>query len=343
MRLKNILVLFPTVLMLGGGCVTPAEDHFRQTVTSDSKPWTHESFDVEDDRFMFAIFSDLYGGERERVFGVAMAQLQLLRPELILNVGDLINGGTEDRDRLGAEWDEFDAKLDGLSAPVFYIGGNHDLTNPTMRAFWEERYGARYYHFVYKDVLFLMMDSEDFEEQRMKEVYEARALALRIDAGEEPGVYQETEYYKMTERRTGSIRGEQARYFREVIAENSDVRWTFLLTHKPVWRNADAAEFQSIEAALGDRPYTVINGHFHSYSLTERNERDYIHLGTTSGGQNANNDMAFDHVTLVTMADDRPSIVNLRLEGILDKTGHVPLDGDDLCYQASACGRPNPE
>ena len=342
-RLAKILFLIPTALMLIGGCGTPPEDPFRQAVSSDSKPWTHESFDVEDDRFMFAIFSDLYGGERERVFGVAMAQLELLRPELILNVGDLIDGGTEDRDRLAREWDEFDAKLDGLSAPVFYIGGNHDLTNPTMRAFWEERYGARYYHFIYRDVLFLMMDSEDFEDQRMQEVYEARALALRILAGDEPGIYEETDYYGMQERRTGAIRHEQAAYFREVISENPDVRWTFLLMHKPVWRNEEATEFQSIEAALGNRPYTVINGHFHSYSLTERNGRDYVHLATTSGGQNRNDDMAFDHVTLVTMTDEGPSIVNLRLGGILDKTGHVPLDGDDLCYQASACGSPNPE
>jgi hypothetical protein len=343
LRPAKILVLVSAAAMLISGCAMPPDDLFRQTVASESKPWTHESFDVEDDRFMFAIFSDLYGGERERVFGVAMAQLELLRPELILNVGDLIDGGTEDGDRLGREWDEFDAKLDGLTAPVFYIGGNHDLTNPTMRAFWEERYGARYYHFVYKNVLFLMMDSEDFEDQRMTEVYEARALALRIDAGDEPGVYRETEYYNMPERRTGAIRQEQASYFREVISANPDVRWTFVLMHKPVWRNEGATEFQSIEAALGEHPYTVINGHFHSYSLTERNGRDYIHLGTTSGGQNRNDDMAFDHVTLVTMNDEGPSIVNLRLEGILDKTGHVPLDGDDLCYQASACSGPDPE
>jgi hypothetical protein len=47
--------------------------------------------------------------------------------------------------------------------------------------------------------------------------------------------------------------------------------------------------------------------------------------------------MAFDHVTLVTVDEGEPSIVNLRMDGILDKSGHIPMDGDDLCYQASAC------
>jgi hypothetical protein len=38
-----------------------------------------------------------------------------------------------------------------------------------------------------------------------------------------------------------------------------------------------------------------------------------------------------------TVDEGEPSIVNLRMDGILDKSGHIPLDGDGLCYQASAC------
>ena len=310
---------------------------FHHDISSGVLPWTHEEFDTADDQFTFAIFSDLYGGERDRIFNIAMAQLNLLRPELILSVGDLIDGGTEDRNQLTKEWNEFDTKVSVTKAPAFYVGGNHDLTNLTMRDVWTERYAARYYHFIYKNVLFLILDSEDFEDQRMQEIFKARAIALEIQAGDEPEKWTESEYFSMPERRMGTVRAEQAAYFRNVIAANPQVRWTFLFMHKPVWRNEEATEFQSIEAALSDRPYTVINGHFHSYSLTERNGRDYIHLATTSGSQNAADDMAFDHVTLVTIAEGEPSIVNLRMDGILDKSGHIPLDGNDLCYQASAC------
>lgn len=315
----------------------PPSAEFSHTLTSEAVPWTHEDFDNSDEKFTFAVFSDLYGGERDRIFNIAMAQLNLLRPELILSVGDLIDGGTEDRERLNMEWTAFDRKVGRTLAPAFYVGGNHDLTNLTMRDVWTERYAARYYHFVYKNVLFLVLDSEDFADDRMQEIYQARAAALAIQAGPEPEKTAETEYFNMHERQTGKIREEQAAYFRKAIANNPRVRWTFLFMHKPVWRNEDATEFQSIETALADRPYTVINGHFHSYSLTERHGRDYIHLATTSGGQNPADDMAFDHVTLVTVGDGDPSIVNLRMDGILDKSGHIPLDGDDLCYQASAC------
>ena len=309
---------------------------FRHPIENVASPWTHENFDAAEDKFTFAVFSDLYGGERDRVFGIAMAQLNLLRPELVLSVGDLINGGTEDRNQLTKEWNEFDAKVSVTRAPAFYVGGNHDLTNLTMRDVWTERYAARYYHFIYKNVLFLILDSEDFEDQRMQEIYEARAIALEA-AVDAPGTWTESVYFGMPERQTGTIRAEQATYFRNIIAANPQVRWTFLFMHKPVWRNEAATEFQSIEAALSNRPYTVINGHFHSYSLTERNGRDYIHLATTSGSQNAADDMAFDHITLVTIDQGQPTIVNLRMDGILDKSGHIPRGGDDLCYQASAC------
>ena len=77
---------------------------FRHDVESAQKPWTHSDFDAAGDKFTFAVFSDLTGGERAGVFEVAVEQLRLLRPELILSVGDLIEGGTTDRAQLAREW-----------------------------------------------------------------------------------------------------------------------------------------------------------------------------------------------------------------------------------------------
>jgi hypothetical protein len=301
-----------------------------------SMPWTHDRFDNANDKFTFAIISDLYGGERPGIFEVAIDQINLLRPEFILTVGDLIDGGTEDRDQLIKEWEHFDQRASKAVAPVFHAGGNHDLTNITMREVWEERYGQRYYHFLYNEVLFLVLDSEDFSEKRIQEIYHARATALQV-LETEPEKYPESEYYSMPERRTGEIGEEQSSYFENVIQEHPDVRWTILLMHKPVWMREDNHGLQRIESVLSDRDYTVINGHFHAYSHTVKNDMDYIMLGTTGGSQNPQNESAFDHISLVTMTDEGPSIANLRLEGILDKRGLIPADGQDLCYQASRC------
>ena len=60
-------------------------------------------------------------------------------------------------------------------------------------------------------------------------------------------------------------------------------------------------------------------------------------LGTTGGRQRAKEENSFDHVTLVTVDKNGPSIVNLKLEGILDKKGEIPIQGKELCFHAYSC------
>lgn len=314
-----------------------AESGFQHDIATSATPWNHDVFDDADDRFMFAIFSDLNGDEREGVFNVAIAQLSLLHPEFIMSVGDLIDGGTEDRDKLKTEWDSFDERADKAIAPVIYVGGNHDLTNQTMRDVWTERYGARYYHFVYKNVLFLVLDTEDYTDERMREIYLARAAFIEVINGTKAGDVQDMAYTHMPERLTGEIGTQQSAYFRRVIDDHPDVRWTLVFMHKPVWRRDDEPDFAAIEAALAARPYTVFNGHFHTYSHTIKDERDYITLGTTGGLQFSDRPLSIDHVTLVTMTESGPAIVNLKTEGIFDKTGQIPLNGDDICFSPARC------
>ena len=324
-------------LLLVMGCSGTDPTVFQHNLNKRPTPWTHNRFDNAEDKFTFAIFSDLNGGEREKVFEVAVAQLSLLRPELILSVGDLIDGGTENRETLRQEWESFDVRASRAVAPVFKVGGNHDLTNLTMRDVWMERYGARYYHFIYKNVLFLALDSEDYSDDRMQEIYEARAEYIELRDSMEPEQVKEMKYMKMPERTTGEMGKEQSDYFLKVIAEHPNVDWTFLFMHKPIWLKENDPEFAAIESALSNHPYTMFNGHFHSYSHTIKNGRDYIMLGTTGGSQNADNEMSFDHVMMVTMTKDGPTIGNLKLDGILDKRGHIPANGDTLCFQASRC------
>jgi hypothetical protein len=70
-------------LVLATSCQT---EPFQSQVDSEVKPWNHSQFDNQHDKFTFAVFSDLTGGERDGIFEVAIEQLNLLRPELIVNV-----------------------------------------------------------------------------------------------------------------------------------------------------------------------------------------------------------------------------------------------------------------
>ncbi len=306
---------------------------FKHDVATEARPWTHSNFDSGGDKFTFALFSDLTGGEREGIFEVAVEQLNLLRPELILSVGDLIEGGTTDRAQLESEWNFFDQRAERARAPVFYTGGNHDLTHPDMWALWEQRYGRRYYHFVYRNTLFLVMDTEDNTADFQRELFRIRDEAIRVIDEQGWDALPSTAYGKSEERRTGRIGDEQAAFFRDVIERHPSVAHTFVIMHKPAWQRPGEEHFATVEAALSDRPYTVFYGHEHAYLHEQRFGRDYIRLGTTGGVQNPRKEMAIDHVTLVTVSPEGVDIANLRMSGIFDKKGAIPAGGDTLCFE----------
>jgi len=337
---KTRLLLLLSVLALLSACAAapPAvAPVFQHDVTGAVTPWTDEDFDNEPAAFTFAIFSDLTGGEREGIFNVAVEQLRLLRPELIVNVGDLVEGGDFPREHLVGEWDDFDTRASRARAPVFHTGGNHDLSSELQREIWRQRYGRLYYHFVYKDTLFLVLDTEDNPPKFQKYLARIRNEAEVVFQQGGWDAWRETEYGQSEERRTGRIGPQQAAYFREVIARYPNVRHTFLLMHKAAWERPGEENFTTIEAALANRPYTVFHGHVHDYRYLQRHGRDYIRLATTGGVQLEGAEKAFDHVTLVTVSDEGVDVANLRLDGILDKTGNIPAGGEALCFEAAAC------
>jgi len=313
------------------------EPIFRQNITGGVLPWSGEHFDDSGNKFTFAIHSDLTGGEREDIYEVAVAQLSLLRPEFIINVGDLIEGGTEDVANINAQWESFDERARRAKAPLFYVGGNHDRTGQVMQDVWQDRLGPGYYHFRYKDTLFLVLDTEDNTAARMKEINDMRNYALPFAEAGEWEKFRATPYATMPENRGGNITDAQSQYMIDAIDSNDDVRHTFLFMHKAPWLREDLSTFTAIEDALSDRPYTVFHGHVHAYQHQERRGRDYIRLATTGGVQLPENGRSMDHVTLVTVDDEGVDIANLLMSGILDKTGKIPLNGEELCFELETC------
>ncbi|MEO0511032.1 MAG: metallophosphoesterase [Verrucomicrobiota bacterium] len=278
---------------------TKHETHdIRIEVMDGPNPWTERPFVNNPRDFQFAVISDNTGGMRPGVIETAVEKLNLLQPEFVMSVGDLIEGYTEDIDRLVFEWDEFDAKIEPLEMRFFYIPGNHDMTNEVMAKLWEERLGRSYYHFVYNDVLFLCLNTEDTKKE--------------------------------------TISPTQIKWVTETLADHTDVRWTMVFMHKPLWQyemdyaarknSNESSGWLEVEAILKDRKHTVLCGHYHSYSHYEINDSDYIILGTTGGGSQLRGPEygEIDHISWITMTDEGPTIANIAIEGILPKDFSKP-------------------
>ena len=262
--------------------------------TNGATPWTHQAVLDPTDKFQFAIVSDRNGGMRPGVFADAVRKLNLLQPEFVMSVGDLIPGYTEDAAELKAQWDEIEGIIGRLGMRYFHLAGNHDVTNPLARQEWARRFGPTYYDFVYRNTLFLVLDSEE---------------------GGSP-----------------SISPAQAAYVKRTLAQHPDVRWTFVFMHNPLWTGPDPAAvgWDAVEQMLAGRPHTVFAGHVHRYTKYVRNGYDYIVLATTGADSNLTGarDGLFDEVVWVTMTPDGPSIANLDLSGIYDKD--VLTDAGDV-------------
>lgn len=168
-----------------------------------------------------------------------MAQFAQLRPEFLISVGDLIDGGGE-RDGLITQWESYDARVKNARFPVIYVGGNHDVSSELERVIWGERYDPTYYHFRYRDVLFLVLDSEDMTAERREELVKLRLDAIEIHKTQGAKASLATPYGQSAEKQSGAIGEEQAAYFVKVLADNADARHTFIFAHKPVWKAADS-------------------------------------------------------------------------------------------------------
>src|SRR4051794_7084998 len=140
---------------------------------------THLKLNNDSDEFQFAIVSDRTGGHRARVFSQAVAQLNLLQPEFVVSVGDLIEGYTTDADRLAQQWREFQGYISQLQMPFFYVPGNHDLSNLAEEQVWKEKFGRRYYDFVYKNVLFLCLCTEDPPEEEVGRISDEQLAFIK--------------------------------------------------------------------------------------------------------------------------------------------------------------------
>lgn len=250
-------------------------------------PWSSLKVNNDPDQFQFIVVTDRTGGHRPGVFEEAVQKINLLQPEFVMSVGDLIEGYTEDTSILNAEWKEFTGFIDQLEMPFFYVPGNHDLTNAVQGIEYEKRFGRTYYHFVYKDVLFLCLNSED----------QFRGAGR------------------------GTISEPQFKYIKETLMNNQDVRHTFVFLHQPLWIQDDPKFWPQVEDLLEGRPHTVFAGHYHHYVKRERNNGRYIMLATTGGGSRLRGkDFGeFDHVAWVTMTPAGPVVANLWLKGIWDE------------------------
>lgn len=276
-----------------------------QVTSEDKNPWTGLKPNNDPDSFQFAVVSDRTGGNRGKIFTKAVDRLNLLQPEFVLSVGDLIQGYSTKQEQLDAEWKEFNGLTAKFEMPFFYVPGNHDLANSVEQDDWRARFGRKFYHFVYKGVLFFAVNSED-------------------EDANEP---DEKKKYKAS-----YVSQKQTEYFKKVLEETKGIRWVMVFLHKPLWTDKDLDKngWAAFEKTLEGRQYSVFCGHVHRFQKFTRNGMNYYQLATTGGGSKLRGVEygEFDHITWITVKKGGPVISHVMLDGILPEDT-IQKDNDE--------------
>ena len=325
---KEAILLAGIVLLVGCRSQKPEGTsvfHFDESAVSEATPWTSVDFNDSSENFRFAVIGDRTGGADHRgIFDRAMDQLNLLQPDFVINVGDLVEGYSQDPTKLAAQWDQVDHMLSKLEMPFFRTVGNHDLSNDTMVGVWRTRHGPTYYHFVYRDALFLVLNSEDPPRAAPADIEERIELYNSLQAEDPERAKEMLDGFMETVAsylgKPANFSDEQVAYVEKTLAKHPEVRWTFVFLHEPAWKNP-SEKFLAIESLLQDRSYTFVAGHLHYYDIHERFGRDYITMGPAGASFHKNGPGNVDHILWVTMTQGGPRIGQITLDGIYDRAG----------------------
>ncbi|MBL7649404.1 MAG: metallophosphoesterase [Candidatus Hydrogenedentes bacterium] len=242
----RILILL--ALALTGIATATAQ---RPTLSDDlpliDKPWSNDG-----EKFSFVILGDKTSGGEGKwpIYDRAVDAINLLKPDFVITVGDMIPGHMETRPQWDAEWGEYMAHAKRIEAPLFLTVGNHDIANLACYEFWREDFGRTYYSFDYKGCHFLIFNTEE----------------ERID-GRGPAWRAMMDWVKTD------------------LAAASEARHTYVFFHKPMWDDPRfMGDWAELEGYLGARPFTVVAGHEHYHSTDIRDGNTYVIQSATGGG-----------------------------------------------------------
>lgn len=202
--------------------------------------------------FKFVIWGDSQFQNPE-TFKKIVEETELLKPDLVIHVGDMIHGYTYDINNARRQWKRFKKQISPLTSPFYPTPGNHDVTTKEIQPAYIETWGEDklYYSFDHKNSHFIVLNS--FFNQQFNEIPEVEIEWLKNDL-------------------------ENAKHSENI----------FISLHSPLYLNKKSG-WDSIHSILKKYPVrAVFSGHYHIYDYRLLDNIAYINLNS-SGNMRDNN------------------------------------------------------
>lgn len=269
---------------------------------------------ANDDAFHFVIYGDRTGGVPAglKVLEQAVVDTNLLDPDLVMTVGDLVQGYNTAEEWI-PQMTEFQGIMNHLNMKWYPVAGNHDVywrgQGPAPQghneAEYEKHFGPLWYSFRHKNAGFVVLYSDEGNGATNEKAFQSAALQNMSD--------------------------EQFAFLDKALKELHDVDHVFVFLHHPRWigGNYEGSNWPQVHEKLASagNVSAVFAGHIHHMRYDGNQDGiEYFALATTGGHLSADIPDAgyLHHLNMVTVRKDRVTVAAIPVGAVVDPKQFTP-------------------
>lgn len=197
----------------------------------------------------FAILGDRTGSVVDGVYESIVAEIERMKPDFVMTVGDMIEGPVTDSAECVRRWEEYFKIVEQFSMPIHYTPGNNDIETKIMATMYQHYLGNPYYSFDVNDIHFTIIDNSRWD------------------------------FVK-------DCPPEQLAWIKDDLRKAQSARYRLVFAHKPFWYNnlPFGREDMLHNILVENKVNNVFCGHFHTYFSAKYDSVTYTTFGSSGGG-----------------------------------------------------------